>query len=195
MFSFNVLHLPSSVLGHSSLWEEPLEMSYNKVDCIIDVSKWCNTHNYPNNASLQMTSMSGLTCAFAVPVSIRKTPPSPTWRFCQPTYIKRAPGKRFQYLTANHLLPLSGLVHIPHKKSPMLAIMCRTSLDMIVIKIVVCLFLQPVFLLDLEGVPSLFSRPEFSTMIWRYDNMTMRQRWQNLMIINQSNKMTTFDDN
>ena len=175
MFSFNVLHLPSSGLGHSSLWEEPLEMSYNKVDCIIDVSKWCNTHNYPNNTSLQMTSMSGLTCAFAVPVSIRKTPPSPTWMFCQPTNMKR-----FQYLTANHLLPLSGLVHIPHKKSPMLAIMCRTSLDMIVIKIVVCLFLQPVFLLDLEGVPSLFSRPEFSTMIWQYDNMIT---------------MTKFDDN
>ena len=39
MFSFNVLHLPSSGLGHSSLWEEPLEMSYNNVDCIIDVVK------------------------------------------------------------------------------------------------------------------------------------------------------------
>ena len=90
-----LLHLPSSGLGHSSLWEEPLEMSYNKVDCIIDVSKWCNTHNYPNNTSLQMTSMSGLTCALAVPVSIRKTPPSPTWVSCQPTYIKRAPGKIF----------------------------------------------------------------------------------------------------
>ena len=63
-----MLHLPSSGLGHSSPWEEPLEM--------LIVFKMMEESQLKR--SLGSTSMSGLTCALAVPVSIRKTPPSPT---------------------------------------------------------------------------------------------------------------------